>query len=78
MKPWEEFDQPLSTIHHEADVEDVNDYSEYYMNENPDDLYEVDGEFFNDYDHYNFTMGQREIDRYNEQVKNKKELDADV
>lgn len=65
MKPWEEFDQPLSAIHHDAKPEEANDYTEHYLNEEPDALHEVDGEFFDSKEHYEFEVRNREVARGN-------------
>ena len=75
MKPWEEFDQPLSTIHHEADVDDANDHSMHYLDENPDEAYVVDGVFYNDKDHYDFTVAQESINKFNAHRKAEKEIE---
>jgi len=56
MKPWEEFDQPLGLIHHEALPEDANDYSDYQLNEDPDALFERDGEFYDSEEHYKWEL----------------------
>ena len=41
----------MSTIHHESLVDDANDYSQHYLNEDPDELYEVEGVYYNDEEH---------------------------
>lgn len=65
MKPWEEFDQPLTEIHHKADVEEANDYSDYYLNENPDAYFEKDGVLYSSEEHYEFVKRNNEILEYN-------------
>lgn len=52
MKPWEEYDQKLAQAHLEAKPDEVNDYWAHQLLENVDELYEMDGEFFNDKTHY--------------------------
>jgi hypothetical protein len=77
MKPWEEYDQYLSLIHHESLPEDANDYSDYYLNENPDGYYEVDGVLYNDAEHYEFSKNNKEILEYNQKRKYEDKLKAD-
>ena len=76
MKPWEEYDQYLSLIHHESLPEDANDYSDYYLNENPDGYYEVDGALYNDAEHYEFSKNNKEILEYNQKRKYEDKLKA--